>query len=68
MIGEKLAYLANNVQIADFKPADSYYEVYEILHNRLENVGLEYKNLMDSELKAFIQKLNDEGINTIVLN
>ena len=22
MIGEKLAYLANNVQIADFKPAD----------------------------------------------
>lgn len=52
---------------ADFKPADSYYEVYEILHKRLENVGVEYNNLMDSELKAFIQKLNSEGVNTIVL-
>ena len=67
MIGEKLAYLANNVPNADFKPADSYYEVYEILHKRLENVGIEYDNLMDSELKAFIQKLNSEGVNTIVL-
>ena len=36
MIGEKLVYLAENVQISDFKPADSYYEVYKLLHKRLK--------------------------------
>ena len=34
MIGEKLAYLAENVQISDFRPADSYYEVYELLNKK----------------------------------
>ena len=56
MIGEKLAYLAENVQISDFRPADSYYEVYELLNKRLQDVGLEYDNLVSNDLEEFISK------------
>ena len=67
MIGEKLAYLAGNIPNADFRPADSYYEVYDLLHKRLEEVGLEYNNLRNKDLKNVIEELNENGINTIVL-
>ena len=68
MIGEKLAYLAENVQISDFRPADSYYEVYELLHKRLQDVGLEYDNLVSNDLEEFISKMNSQDINTLVFN
>ncbi|MEC8221948.1 MAG: sialidase, partial [Bacteroidota bacterium] len=68
MIGEKLAYLAENVQISDFRPADSYYEVYELLHKRLQDVGLEYDNLVSNDLEEFISKMNSQGINTVVFD
>ena len=68
MIGEKLAYLAENVQISDFKPADSYYEVYKLLHKRLQDVGLEYDNLVSNDLEEFISKMNSQDINTVVFN
>ena len=68
MIGEKLAYLAENVQISDFRPADSYYEVYELLHKRLQDVGLEYDNLVSNDLEEFISKMNSQDINTVVFN
>ena len=67
MIGEKLAYLAENVQISDFRPADSYYEVYELLHNRLDGVGNEYDKLVDEDLEKLILKMNTQGINRLVL-
>ena len=68
MIGEKLAYLAENVQISDFRPADSYYEVYELLNKRLQDVGLEYDNLVSNDLEEFISKMNSQDINTVVFN
>ena len=67
MIGEKLTYLAENVQISDFRPADSYYDVYELLHNRLEEVGVAYETLVNNDLEEFIKKMNSMDINTIVL-
>ena len=67
MIGEKLAYLAENVQISDFRPADSYYEVYELLHNRLDDVGYEYDKLVGEDLEKLILKMNTQGINRLVL-
>lgn len=67
MISEKLSYLANNVQIADFKPADSYYEVYELLHKKLEKVSVEYENLVSNDLQELIKRMNQMHINTIVL-
>ena len=68
MIGEKLAYLAENVQISDFKTADSYYEVYKLLHKRLKDVGIEYDNLVSNDLEEFISKMNSQDINTLVFN
>lgn len=67
MIGEKLSYLAQNVQISDFRPADSYYEVYELLHKRLEEVGVQLETLVSNDLNEFVKKMNTKGINTIVL-
>ena len=67
MIGEKLSYLAQNVQISDFRPADSYYEVYELLHKRLEEVGVQLETLVSNDLNEFVKKMNNKGINTIVL-
>ena len=51
MIGEKLAYLGGNVPNADFRPSDSYYEVYELLNKRLKNVGEEFEKLKNEKLK-----------------
>ena len=67
MIGEKLSYLAENVQISDFKPADSYYDVYQVLKKRLDQVGDDYDTLINTDLNQFIEKMNSMGINTIVL-
>ena len=67
MIGEKLSYLAENVQISDFKPADSYYDVYQVLKKRLDEVGDDYDTLINTDLNQFIEKMNSMGINTIVL-
>ena len=67
MIGEKLSYLAENVQISDFKPADSYYDVYQVLKKRLDEVGDDYDTLINTDLNQFIEKMNLMGINTIVL-
>ena len=67
MIGEKLSYLAQNVQISDFRPADSYYEVYDLLHKRLEDVGVQLESLVSNDLNEFVDKMNEKGINTIVL-
>ena len=60
-------YLAENVQISDFRPADSYYEVYELLHNRLDDVGDEYDKLVGEDLEKLILKMNTQGINRLVL-
>ena len=45
MLVEKLRYLAANVQISDFKPADSYVEVYEILKGRLNSIAQKFEKL-----------------------
>jgi len=68
MIGEKLAYLGGNVPNADFRPSDSYYEVYELLNKRLKNVGEEFEKLKNEKLKDVINTLNKEGVNIILMN
>ena len=50
MLVEKLRYLAANVQISDFKPADSYVEVYKILKGRLNSIT---QNLKNSKLTTY---------------
>ncbi|MAJ50841.1 MAG: sialidase [Flammeovirgaceae bacterium] len=67
MIGEKLAYLGENVPNADFRPADSYYEVYELLSDRLKEVGLQYEKLKDKRVKEVLDVLSEAGVNIIIL-
>ena len=68
MIGEKLAYLGGNVPIADFKPSNSYYEVYKLLNTRLKNVGVQFDTLKNEKLKETTDKLKEKGIDMIIMN
>ena len=66
MILEKLRYLANTVQISDFKPADSYGEVYIILKNRLERVSQEFDKLKNQDLVKGLNILKDKRVEIII--
>ena len=68
MIVEKLTYLANNVQISDFRPADSYKDVHKVLKSRLNNIGQELTKLKDRNFKITINKLREKGIDIIIIN
>jgi photosystem II stability/assembly factor-like uncharacterized protein len=67
MIGGKLAYLGGNVPNADFRPSDSYYEVYELLSQRLKDVGVQFEKLKDKRVKDVINTLNEKGVNMIII-
>ena len=67
MIGEKLSYLADNVQISDFRPADSYYEVHKLLKSRLDKVGQQFEKLKNENLKNTLSSLRDKGVDIIVM-
>tara|TARA_A100001011_G_scaffold64900_2_gene65673 strand:- start:8992 stop:12234 length:3243 start_codon:yes stop_codon:yes gene_type:complete len=65
MLVEKLRYLATNVQISDFRPADSYDEVYTILKNRLEKVANEFEKLKNQNLKNTLIALKDKDVDIL---
>ena len=67
MIGEKLAYLGGNVPNADFRPADSYYEVYELLSDRLKEVGVQFEKLKSERVKEVLDILSEAGVNMIIV-
>jgi phosphoribulokinase len=67
MIGEKLAYLGGNVPNADFRPADSYYEVYELLSDRLKEVGVQFEKLKNERVKEVLDVLSEAGVNMIII-
>ena len=63
---EKLAYLASNIQISDFKPANSYLEVHQILRERLVLAEKELNKLINFDLKSMQDNLNEIGIGMII--
>ena len=66
MLIEKLRYLAANVQISDFKPADSYVEVYEILKGRLNSIAQKFEKLKTEDLSNTLNTLRNNKIEMIV--
>ena len=66
MLVEKLRYLAANVQISDFKPADSYVEVYEILKGRLNLIAQKFEKLKTEDLSNTLDTLRNNKIEMIV--
>jgi hypothetical protein len=68
MIVEKLIYLANNVQISDYRPADSYRDVHKVLKTRLNNIGEKLIELKDGNFKITLNELKEKGIDIIITN
>ena len=66
MLVEKLRYLAANVQISDFKPADSYVEVYEILKGRLNSIAQKFEKLKTEDLSNTLDTLRNNKVEMIV--
>ena len=67
MIVEKLFYLASNIQISDFKPADSYLEVYKILKIKLSEISKKLEILKEDKLKQTLKILTDNGVEKVVM-
>ena len=67
MLIEKLRYLASNIQISDFKPADSYNEVYTVLKDRLERIADEFNKLKKENLKNTLVSLKNEGVDILFM-
>ena len=68
MLVEKLRYLAANVQISDFKPADSYLEVYEILKGRLNSISQKFEKLKTDDLSNTLDTLRNNKVEMIVID
>ena len=66
MLVEKLRYLAANVQISDFKPADSYVEVYKVLKGRLNSITQKFEELKTDDLSNTLDTLRSNKIEMIV--
>ncbi|MFL2601020.1 MAG: glycosyl hydrolase, partial [Flavobacteriaceae bacterium] len=66
MLVEKLRYLAANIQISDFKPADSYLEVYEVLKGRLNSIAQKFEKLKTNDLSNTLDTLRNNKIEMIV--
>ena len=66
MLVEKLRYLAANIQISDFKPADSYLEVYEVLKGRLNSIAQKFEKLKTNDLSNTLDTLKNNKIEMIV--
>lgn len=67
MIAGKMGYLANTASIADFKPGDSYKEVYTVLKQRLVEVQNEWTKIMNQDLPEFFKVRDANNIKPIVL-
>jgi len=59
--------LGGNVPNADFRPADSYYEVYELLSDRLKEVGVQFEKLKNERVKEALDVLSEAGVNMIII-
>ncbi len=63
----KLVYLANHVQSSDHEPTAQAREAHELLKALLGVARADYRGLVDGELARFNSRLNDAGLDAIVL-
>ncbi len=62
MIVEKLGYLANAVETADFPPADQHKEVHQVLKKRLADNQARFNQFLEKDLPVFQEALKKGGI------
>lgn len=66
MLSGRLSYLASAVQVADFPPTDQHREVHQELKARLSDYQRELDELLQSQLPAFNQSLEENGLPRVV--
>jgi hypothetical protein len=66
MLAGRIAYLANAVSVADFRPADQHREVHRVLKERLRTYQQELDSLLENELPAFNRTLRESDLPTVL--
>lgn len=66
MLAEKLSYLAGAVATADFKPADSHREVYEVLRQRLKTYSEDYIKRIKPAVNDYNSLLKKHQVDGII--
>ncbi len=66
MLAGKIAYLAGAVAVADFRPIDQHHEVHQLLKGMLQQYHRELDELLENELPAFNQTLEENNLPRIV--
>ncbi len=64
---EKLLYLASAVETADFPPAQQHMDVYKVLKQRLQESQARAKQLMETELPVFMDRLKKYNVNSPIV-
>lgn len=67
MLVERIDYLASAVASADFPPTDQHQEVYEVLHQRLEDYSEEYNSLIKGSLADLMKMLGEKKIGALLI-
>ena len=62
----RIAYLAGSVATADFPPTDQHRQVHQELKSRLAEFQAELQGLLDNELPAFNQTLQENGLPRVI--
>jgi hypothetical protein len=66
MLVEKMNYLASTTEVADYKPADAYMEVYDTLSGRLEAYQQEMEEILSGPFADFLNLLEENNIQPIL--
>jgi hypothetical protein len=66
MLAGRIAYLANAVSVADFRPADQHREVHQVLKERLRAYQQELDSLLENEIPAFNRTLRERDLPTVL--
>ncbi len=67
MLFGKMQYLGATIAVADFRPADQYVEVYNVLKERLISYQDEMDNLKEGQISEFLDLLSENDIEPLVL-
>jgi len=66
MLAGRISYLARSVQTADFPPTDQHLKVHAALEERLRAYVKELDGLLDDEMPAFNESLEENGLPRVV--
>ena len=64
---EKLAHLADTLQLADFAPSDQQLEVHKLLTDQLSSLSTDLNTVVTKDVAAFNDMLKRRNLGTIVV-